>query len=138
MERNLEKLNVSSLDLLHYMPGSTLSGHLDNAVSSVCTEWLRREFVLLGIVEIVDFSLNNSKTPWKINLKNIWKFAPKPGQFLVKSWNFISSDFPGFVCDTDVENAVLKYKVLLEKRKRYLCVSKVNWYECIEEGISER
>ena len=38
MERNLEKLNVSSLDLLHYMPGNTLSGHLDNVVSSVCTE----------------------------------------------------------------------------------------------------
>ena len=31
--------NVSSfLDLLCHRPGSILSGHLDNAVSSVCTE----------------------------------------------------------------------------------------------------
>ena len=63
MERNLEKLNVSSLDLLHYMPGSTLSGHLDLLYLLYVLKWLRREFVLLGIVEIVDFSLNNSKTP---------------------------------------------------------------------------
>ena len=39
--------------------------------------------------------------------------------------------------DIDVENAVLKYKVMWMKMTRYLCVSKVNWYKCIGESISE-
>ena len=107
MQRILEKLK--SPNLYSSFSGSLLSlscrgrphRYQNNAASSACTKWLKREIILFGIVEKVEFSIDTaskeSEVPSESHFKNTWKLLKN----LEKSWNHWKLSKVEF-CFTDI------------------------------------